>query len=358
MVELSIRSVLKHYDGTIALDGVSLDVESGEFVTLLGPSGCGKTTLLRIVAGLVDPTAGVVTINGRDVTRIPSHRRNIGMVFQSHALFSHMRVIENVAFGLKMRGVKREVRMEEAQKALEMVRLDALGGRYPHELSGGQQQRVALARALVFKPDVLLLDEPFAALDRSLRESMQEELATLSRKVGITSIFVTHDQEEALVLSDRIVVMNSGKIEQVGAPMEVFNQPVTKFVAEFMGGTNIFSFNITRQAAGGAVLTYQGLSLHLANLSDHSGEVAEVMLRPEGIYLATDKPTHTSNWIAGRIARSVFHGSYTSVQVSVPKFERPVFVQHRLGQQALVEKNGQDVYVVIPDEAVHLLICD
>lgn len=356
MVELSIRAVLKHYAGAIALDGISLDVKSGEFVTLLGPSGCGKTTLLRIIAGLVDPTSGAVTINGRDVTDIPSHRRNIGMVFQSHALFSHMTAIENVAFGLKMRGVKREIRMEEAQKTLEMVRLGNLSSRHPHELSGGQQQRVALARALVFKPDVLLLDEPFAALDRSLRESMQEELATLSRKLGITSIFVTHDQEEALVLSDRIVVMNRGKVEQVGTPPVVFNKPATKFVAEFMGGTNIFTFNITRQAVGGAVLAYQGLSLHLTNLPDRTGEAAEVMLRPERIYLATDKPTDTSNWIVGRIVRSVFHGSYTSVQVALPKFERPVFVQYRLGQQVLVEANGQDVYVIIPDEAVHLLV--
>jgi putative spermidine/putrescine transport system ATP-binding protein len=355
MVELSIRSVSKHYDGVVALDGVTLNVKSGEFVTLLGPSGCGKTTLLRIIAGLVDPTSGSVTINDRDVTHIPTHRRNIGMVFQSHALFSHMRVVENVAFGLKMRGVASEVRMDSAQKALEMVRLSTLGNRYPHELSGGQQQRVALARALVFNPDVLLLDEPFAALDRSLRESMQDELATLSRKVGITSIFVTHDQEEALVLSDRVVVMNKGKVEQVGTPIEVFNRPTTKFVADFMGGTNIFEFGVKQQAAGGAVLTHQGLSLHLANVPDRSGDVVEVMLRPEKIYLATDKPAHTSNWVAGRITSSVFHGAYTSVQVALPGFERPIFVQHRLGQPAIVEANGRHVYVVIPDEAVHLL---
>jgi len=355
MVELAIRSVTKCYGGAVALDGVSLDVKSGEFVTLLGPSGCGKTTLLRIIAGLVSPTSGNIAINGCDVTDVPTHKRNIGMVFQSHALFSHMRVIDNVSFGLKMRGIPRKQRLDLAQSAVEMVHLANLGGRYPHELSGGQQQRVALARALVFKPDVLLLDEPFAALDRALRESMQDELARLSRKVGITSIFVTHDQEEALILSDRIVVLNNGKIEQVGTPTEIFNKPKTRFVAKFMGGTNILTFAVSAETSNGIVITNRNLSLRVSGKSKCKSAAVEVMLRPEKIYITTEKPPCSSNWVGGVIERSVFHGAYTALEVTSRSLDQPILIQHRSGQSTFDSVSQREVYVVIPDEAVHIL---
>jgi putative spermidine/putrescine transport system ATP-binding protein len=212
-------------------------------VTLLGPSGCGKTTTLRAIAGLLEIDRGSIAIDGRDVTHVPIHRRDIGVVFQNNALFPHMTVAQNIAFGLRMRGVARDEQARRTAAALALVHLPDYGPRYPHQLSGGQQQRVAIARALVINPRVLLLDEPFAALDRKLREEMQMELRELTRRVGITAVFVTHDQEEALTMSDRIAVFNEGRIEQVGSPAEMYEHPRTAFVADFIGTSNVLSRN-------------------------------------------------------------------------------------------------------------------
>jgi putative spermidine/putrescine transport system ATP-binding protein len=240
--DVRLQGVEKSFDGkTRAVDGIDLKVDPGEFFALLGPSGCGKTTTLRMIAGFEVPDAGRILIAGDDVTHTPAHRRDLGMIFQSYALFPHRTVAENVAFGLRMRGLdKAEIRTRVGQ-ALRQVALEGYEDRRPAQLSGGQQQRVALARAVVIRPRVLLCDEPLAALDRKLRQSMQIELKQLQKELGVTTIFVTHDQEEAMTISDRIAVMNAGRIEQIGVPREVYDRPRTRFVADFIGEINVFA---------------------------------------------------------------------------------------------------------------------
>ena len=234
-----LAGVRKTFGDVVAVAGIDLSVEEGAFVTLLGPSGCGKTTILRVIAGLERPDAGLVEIRGRRVSDVPIHKRNVGLVFQDYALFPHKTVFDNVAFGLKYRAVGRAQISPLVARALEIVRLAGVEGRYPAQLSGGQQQRVALARAIVIEPDILLLDEPLSALDANLREEMRGELKAIQRALGITTVFVTHDQEEALSLSDTVVVIRSGSIEQTGPPELVYRRPVTRFVAEFLGKANI-----------------------------------------------------------------------------------------------------------------------
>lgn len=235
---IAFQGVAKRYGRVDALRDFSLQVTAGEFVTFLGPSGSGKTTALNILAGFVEPTAGDVSIDGQSITRLPTEKRNVGMVFQSYSLFPHMDVRDNVGFPLRMRGVARAERRRRAEAALEMVRLPGYGDRKPHELSGGQRQRVAFARAVVFEPKVLLMDEPLGALDLKLREAMQDEIRLVQRRIGCTVIYVTHDQGEALAMSDRIAVMNEGRIEQVGTPAEIYDRPRNAFVAQFVGETN------------------------------------------------------------------------------------------------------------------------
>src|SRR6478609_6008001 len=241
MAQVVLDDISCRYDTTVALDRISLTIPSGQFLTLLGPSGCGKSTTLRVIAGLLQPSGGRVLFEGRDVTSLGSAKRNIGMVFQSLALFPHMTAAENVAFGLKMRKVDAAEISDRVRRMLDIVRLGHLADRYPAQLSGGQQQRVALARALVIEPSILILDEPFAALDRKLREAMQVELRQITQELRTTSLFVTHDQEEALTLSDLVAVMNNGRIEQIGSPGEIFRRPKTRFVADFMGVANMLS---------------------------------------------------------------------------------------------------------------------
>jgi putative spermidine/putrescine transport system ATP-binding protein len=231
----------KRFDGVTAVDDVSLEIRRGELFALLGPSGCGKTTLLRLIAGLEEPDAGAIRIGGADVTSVPAHRRPVNMVFQQYALFPHLTVEQNVGFGLRYKSLPRAAQTEKVAAALALVRLTGFERRRPDQLSGGQRQRVALARALVLEPQVLLLDEPLAALDPNLRREVQVELKRLQRSLGITFVFVTHDREEALALSDRIAVMDRGRVEQVGSPVEVFESPATEFVARFLGATNVFT---------------------------------------------------------------------------------------------------------------------
>jgi len=236
---IRVRGLRKNYGPVVALDGVDLTIERGEFFTLLGPSGSGKTTLLRLIAGFERPDAGVVELGGRDISRVPPYSRDVNTVFQDYALFPHMTVAENIQYGLRVRRVPKAERRERAARALEMVQLSGLGGRKPTQLSGGQRQRVALARAIINSPQVLLLDEPLGALDFKLRQEMQIELQHVQREVGITFVYVTHDQEEALAMSDRIAVLSKGKIEQIGTPLEVYERPRTDFVAGFIGISNL-----------------------------------------------------------------------------------------------------------------------
>ncbi|MEF2969180.1 ABC transporter ATP-binding protein [Paenibacillus sp. M1] len=239
MIELS--GVEKHFAGQVVVHPLSLTVKEGEFLTLLGPSGCGKTTILRMIAGFEHPTKGQILLDGKDLTSLPPNRRDLNLVFQHYALFPHMTVEDNIAFGLKMKKLPAKEQKQRIAEAVEMTQLTQLTKRYPHQLSGGQQQRVAIARAIANKPKVLLLDEPLGALDLQLRKSLQSELKHLQRSLGITFVYVTHDQEEAMMLSDRIVIMNSGKVEQIGTPREIYATPTTLFSATFVGENNIFS---------------------------------------------------------------------------------------------------------------------
>src|SRR5688572_22624951 len=236
--DVELRGVTKRFDDVVAVDDIDLSVRKGEFLSLLGPSGCGKTTTLRLIAGFEQPDEGEILIAGEEVAGLPPYKRDVNTVFQSYALFPHLNVLHNVAYGLKQRGLRKTVREEKAREALSLVRLSELGQRKPRQLSGGQQQRVALARALVMEPKVLLLDEPLGALDLKVRRQLQIELKRIQETVGVTFIYVTHDQEEALAMSDRVAVMNDGRVEQVGTPREIYDHPASPFVADFIGETN------------------------------------------------------------------------------------------------------------------------
>ena len=252
MALIEIRNLSKAFGNVKAVDGVNLDINSGEFITLLGPSGSGKTTVLRMIAGFEDPDSGSISLNGEDITHLPPFDRDVNTVFQDYALFPHMTIQDNVEYGLRTRKVAKAERAKQALEAISAVKLEQTADRLPHQLSGGQRQRIALARALVLRPRVLLLDEPLGALDRQLREEMQVELKKIQRDAGITFIFVTHDQEEAMRMSDRIVVFNEGRVEQVGTPEEVYNKSATKFVAGFLGAANILSGEAAKKLFGHA----------------------------------------------------------------------------------------------------------
>ena len=282
--------ITRRFGDVVALDDLSLDVNEGEMVSLLGPSGCGKTTLLRVMAGFTRPDSGTIVIGGEIMNDVPPERRNLGMVFQSYSLWPHMTVGRNVAFGLECRGVRKSLLAERVARALDLVELGAMADRYPRQLSGGQQQRVALARALVYEPSILLLDEPLSALDRKLRERMQRDLRALQQKLAITAIFVTHDQEEALILSDRIAVMSDGRIVQTGTPREVYEHPRSHFVADFVGRAN--SFPATVASTDGdrvTIRTDSGLTLQgYSPVPRSSGDRVNAVIRPEKIEIAED----------------------------------------------------------------------
>jgi ABC-type Fe3+/spermidine/putrescine transport system ATPase subunit len=303
---ISLRGVSKRYGRELALHNLDLDVAEGEFFCLLGPSGCGKTTTLNLLGGFVTPTSGAIYIRGAQVDRLPPYSRDVNTVFQSYALFPHMTVEENVGFGLRMARVDKRERAGRVAEALGMVGLDRLGGRGPGELSGGQQQRVAVARALVNRPAVLLLDEPLGALDLKLRKRLQLELAQIHREVGTVFVYVTHDQEEALALADRIAVMRDGRIEQIGSPQEIYLQPRSRFVAEFIGESNFISF-------GDGVL----------------------MVRPEAIRISTD--AGGSGLVRGTVIQRSFLGNYTRVAVNCDACSEPVLAEVHGKDAASVE---------------------
>ncbi|MBV8651682.1 MAG: ABC transporter ATP-binding protein, partial [Alphaproteobacteria bacterium] len=316
---LGLAGIEKLYAGGTApaVAAIDLTIRQGEFLTLLGPSGCGKTTILRMIAGLVPPSAGRIRLAGSDITRQPVHRRNMGLVFQSYALFPHLSVARNVAFGLEMRGVKTEAAQKRVADALALVRLEGLAERRPASLSGGQQQRVALARALVIEPAVLLLDEPLSNLDAKLREELREEIRDIQRRLGITTVFVTHDQEEALTMSDRIVVMNAGRIEQVGSPTEIYEKPKTPFVAGFIGRMNRIEAKVTASKGGYSILEAAGMRL-AAPLTLPQGASATVMVRPHRIHLARtgSDAAARQNSVRAKISKVTFAGETVQYEIS------------------------------------------
>lgn len=317
-MSLEIRSIVKSFGDVVAVNNVSLSVQNGEFFSLLGPSGCGKTTLLRTIAGIYQPNGGSISLNGREIGTEPMNRRNTALVFQNYALFPHLSVFDNIAFGLVMRKESKQAIRSRVDAVLELVRLPGYQKRYPRELSGGQQQRVALARALVIEPELLLLDEPLSNLDAKLRDTMRHEIRDIQRRVGITTILVTHDLQEAFAMSDRIAVMNGGRIEQVGTPRDIYARPHTRFTAEFAGQTNNFAARVVENAGGVVTArTEQGIDLRLTGLNGvAAGEAINVILRPERIRLA-EAPTGLANSFPGTVRKATYLGSTVIYAVDV-----------------------------------------
>jgi spermidine/putrescine transport system ATP-binding protein len=329
-----------------ALDGIDLDIGANEFVTLLGPSGCGKTTLLRAISGFEMLDGGTMRLDGADLTALPPFRRPVNTVFQSYALFGHMTVARNVGYALEVAGVSKASREAQVAETLEKVGLSGMGSRRPSQLSGGQRQRVALARSIIAKPRLLLLDEPLSALDRNLRQQMQLELKTLQHSLGIAFIFVTHDQEEALTMSDRIVVMKSGRIEQIGTPREIYRHPKNRFVAEFVGETNLFPVTIDRvDGAEALARTAEGVELRLPGAGRKPGETLTAILRPADFSLGT-------SGIPGTVARAVYLGAdlYLRVQPKAGGPEIRVIARDGKGFE-----EGATVHLAHDPARVHVL---
>lgn len=314
-----LENLCKRFGEVVAVDHINLDVGTGEFITLLGPSGCGKTTTLRMIAGLEMPTSGSIYLDGQDVTYTPPEKRPVNMVFQAYALFPHLTIAENIAFGPRIkRWPEREIHAG-VEEMLRLVQLEGFGARKPHQLSGGQAQRVALARALINRPKVLLLDEPLGALDLKLRKAMQLELRSIQRRLGMTFIYVTHDQEEAMVMSDRIVLMNAGRIVQVGTPVEIYNRPANEFVSRFIGEANLFDGKIAAITGDKLKIERNGLLL-IAPLSGNVmvGQRAVVSVRPERVALfarAEDVPSNWENVFSGTVDSAIFLGPISRYQV-------------------------------------------
>jgi spermidine/putrescine transport system ATP-binding protein len=325
MALLEIRNVTRRFGTLAAVDNVSVTIEAGEFFTLLGPSGCGKTTLLRMIAGFDLPDAGAILLDGRDMAGTPPEKRPIHTVFQSYALFPHMTVSQNIAFPLKMAGTAPEEIQTKVRQALELVHLEEKGAQFPHELSGGQKQRVALARSLVNRPRVLLLDEPLGALDAKLREQMQLELIALQRDVGVTFVFVTHAQYEALALSHRIAVMNTGRIEQLDEPSKIYGLPVNRFVADFIGKCNILEAGVIEASASGLRLEVKGLGEVTAPPREgvRAGERGVLALRPEQVRIGEPDSQHDlKNHFTGKVHDLLYIGDVTTYIVELPNGTR------------------------------------
>jgi len=355
--QVRLDRVVVGYGGRPVLHGISLTVEAGEFVCLLGPSGCGKTTTLRVIAGLARADAGAVYIDGRLASDLPAHRRGVGMVFQDLALFPHMTVRENVAFGLRLRRVPAADTRSRIAEMVALLHLEGLEDRLPRQLSGGQQQRVALARSLVVKPSVLLLDEPFAALDRRLRDELRREVRALQRRLGITVVFVTHDQEEALTMSDRVVVMNLGAIEQAGSPSEVYETPTTRFVLTFVGFSNFVRVTDVRAAPDGATCRLAGTQVTLARgaLRQEAARSAELAIRPERIRaLRPTEPIHLANRVPGSVEDVTYEGALIMYEIALADGQRLLVREqnqgralggppHRRGDRVVVGWGPEDV---------------
>ncbi len=314
---LSIQNLKKSYGDHVAIESVNLDVRSGELVTLLGPSGSGKTTLLMCVAGFAQPDAGRITLNGQDITALRPHRRGIGMVFQQYALFPHLNVADNIAYPLAIRHVPKGERRSAVAAALRLVRLEGYDERRPHQLSGGQQQRVALARALVFKPPVLLMDEPLSALDRKLRAEMQIEIRNIQKTLGVTTIYVTHDQEEALAISDRIAIMHGGRIEQISCPEDVYQSPTSAFVANFIGDSNLFAGRVERSIDGTSRFVADcGIVFAIVRSGQGDGhDAGTALVRPENVQVAPF--ANAACPYQGIVQQCVYGGSTLRLRIAI-----------------------------------------
>ena len=347
---LTIQGLRKTYGAVTAADITRLEARRGQLLTLLGPSGCGKTTTLRCIAGLVQADAGAILIGGRDITALPTHKRNLGMVFQNYAIFPHMTVFDNVAYGLRGRGLSGRAIRERVAEALHLVELTGYEGRYRHQLSGGQQQRVALARAVAYEPDVLLLDEPFSNLDAKLRKTMRLQVRKLQQRLAVTTVFVTHDQQEALSLSDVVAVINHGKLEQVGTPTEVYQRPASEFVADFIGSTNLIPGVVrgyadeARQAevlVGGNALLRVFHDRPLA-----SGAQVKILCKPEQLRLVPDGP------LRGQLSAIAYLGSVIQYQIELGECSLEVVAPAEVGPFAEL---GAEVHLDVRPEQLRLI---
>lgn len=336
---IKFDKVSKAFGILTVVDDLDLSIGKGEFVSMLGPSGSGKTTLLMMLAGFENPTSGSISVGGKRVDALPPHKRNMGVVFQNYALFPHMSVAENVAFPLKMRGASRTEIIERVNKALDMVQLGAFHERKPIQLSGGQQQRVALARALVFEPEVVLMDEPLGALDKKLREQMQMDIRDIHHRLGLTIVFVTHDQTEALTMSDRIAIFNHGKIEQIGGPSEIYDRPKTQFVAEFIGETNLLNGKVTSFSNGCLNVTLEGGQAIrvVSSNSPEPGKHVKVSVRPEQLDIGPSG--EGANQLKVRITDIVYHGDHLQVQADAGN--RPLVI--KATRKAITPQVGQEI---------------
>ena len=351
--EVSLVDLVKRFGDVAAVAGINVDMPSGEFFSMLGPSGCGKTTTLRMIAGFVRPDSGRILLDGHDMAMTPPHKRNVNTVFQNYALFPHLNVFDNVAFGLRRaKRSKAEIRRRVGE-ALELVQLTGLEKRKPGQMSGGQQQRVALARALVLQPAVLLLDEPLGALDAKLRKALQIELKELQQQVGITFIYVTHDQEEALTMSDRIAVMNAGRVEQVGPPQDVYEEPTTTFVADFLGVSNLMTVTAQGESSGRCKVALGEFELHASKGDISTIGETRMVIRPERVRLEAHEASG-ENRIPGMVERVVYLGNANQIIVGLAHGERiQAFVQNT-GDE-LAYRQGDPVKAYLPAEALRVL---
>ena len=342
-----IQNVTKLFGNVKAVDDVSLTIEAGEFLTLLGPSGSGKTTLLNMIAGFFRPTRGHILIGDKDITSLPPEKRDVGMTFQNYALFPHMTVADNIAFPLKMRKASKGEISKRIEEVLELVRLRDFGKRYPKQLSGGQQQRVSLARSIVFNPSILLMDEPLGALDKKLRQHMQLELKQLHRKLQMTVVYVTHDQEEALTMSDRIAVLNDGRIEQIGTPDEIYQRPDNWFVADFIGESNFLEGVISECGTELSVIECHDLNITTAAQEwMKSGQQVLVLLRPERLNIYPDKPeSDNQNVISGKIVDDLYVGNISRYLIEVSALQKILNVELRNTEKTIRFKAEQNVFV-------------
>ena len=350
MPEVYLERLTKRFSDVVAVDNLTLRVFNGELLTLLGPSGCGKTTTLRMVAGFTRPDEGDIYFDERRVTELPPEKRNIGMVFQNYALWPHMTVFDNIAFGLKVRRVPRPEIRRRVKEVLEMVRLEGLEHRYPRQLSGGQQQRVALARALVIEPDVLLLDEPLSNLDAKLREEMRFEIKELQRKLKITTIYVTHDQAEAMVLADRIAVMNKGKVVQVGSPEEIYTFPSNEFVAQFIGLTTLIEGTVEEVYEGGALVrSKDGLMMRVLARGVRKGEKVKVSIRPEHVLMSKGR-LEGVNVFEGEVLKVAYLGNIADYRVKlgewVLRVQSPGRPQFRPGEKVYLKLDPESIIAI------------
>ena len=338
---IKIKDVSKFFGEKVALDHINLNIKKGEFVTILGPSGCGKTTLLRLLAGFQTTSEGNIYISGEEITQTPPHKRPVNTVFQKYALFPHLNVYDNIAFGLKLKGMDKEVIKKKVKAALKMVSMSDYEYRDVNSLSGGQQQRVAIARAIVNEPEVLLLDEPLAALDLKMRKDMQMELKEMHKRLGITFVYVTHDQEEALTLSDTIVVMSEGKIQQIGSPTDIYNEPVNSFVADFIGESNILNGTMIQDQ----VVSFAGIQVPCVDKGFGCNAPVDVVLRPEDIYIF---PVSDSAQITGEVTSCIFKGVHYEMIVMANGYEFIVHDYHKFDP-------GSQVGLLVKPDDIHIM---